>query len=124
MDNYFIADQFSMLAKLMDIHGENNFRAKSYSIAAYNIEQLKDPLPEMDRNSIAAQKGIGDSTAKKILEILARWRVTQVKYNVYMYEIHMCIQNTHTPSKVYCDVHLHQVKYMCIYPALTIYIHT
>lgn len=70
MDNYFIADQFSMLAKLMDIHGENNFRAKSYSIAAYNIEQLKDPLPEMDRNNIAAQKGIGDSTAKKILEIL------------------------------------------------------
>ena len=75
MDNYFIADQFSMLAKLMDIHGENNFRAKSYSIAAYNIEQLKDPLPEMDRNSIAAQKGIGDSTAKKILEILDTGRL-------------------------------------------------
>lgn len=75
MDNYFIADQFSMLAKLMDIHGENTFRAKSYSIAAYNIEQLKDPLPEMDRNSIAAQKGIGDSTAKKILEILDTGRL-------------------------------------------------
>ncbi len=69
-DNYAIADQFSLLSKLMDIHGENSFRSKSYSIAAYSIEQLPVQLAETPREKIAALKGIGDSTAKKIIEIL------------------------------------------------------
>ncbi len=70
MDNYAIADQFSLLAKLMDIHGENAFKSKSYSVAAFNIEQLASPLAETDRKTIPGLKGIGDSTAKKIFEIL------------------------------------------------------
>ena len=69
-DNYAIADQFSLLSKLMDIHGENSFRSKSYSIAAYSIEQLPAQLSETPREKIASLKGIGDSTAKKIIEIL------------------------------------------------------
>ena len=69
-DNYAIADQFSLLSKLMDIHGENSFRSKSYSIAAYSIEQLPVQLAETPREKMAALKGIGDSTAKKIIEIL------------------------------------------------------
>ena len=40
MDNYEIAKHFSLLSKLMEIHGENNFKSKTYSIAAYKIEQL------------------------------------------------------------------------------------
>ena len=47
MDNYQIADQFSLLAKLMDIHGENSFKAKSYAIAAFNIEKLPVQLSEL-----------------------------------------------------------------------------
>jgi DNA polymerase (family 10) len=70
MDNYAIADQFSLLAKLMDIHGENGFRAKSYASAAYNIEQLTAPLISTERSLMADMKGIGESTAKKIAEIL------------------------------------------------------
>ena len=70
MDNYAIADQFSMLAKLMDIHGENGFRAKSYATAAYNIEQLTVQLASTDRSQVPGLKGIGDSTAQKIAEIL------------------------------------------------------
>jgi DNA polymerase (family 10) len=70
MDNYAIADQFALLSKLMDIHGENAFKSKSYSIAAYNIEQLPAPLADLPREKIAGLKGIGDSTARKIFEIL------------------------------------------------------
>jgi DNA polymerase (family 10) len=44
MDNYAIADQFSILAKLMDIHGENAFKAKSYSSTAFAIEKFPTPL--------------------------------------------------------------------------------
>ena len=40
MDNYQIADCFSLLSKLMEIHGENSFKAKSYASAAFNIEKL------------------------------------------------------------------------------------
>ncbi len=70
-DNYYIADQFTMLAKLMDIHGENAFKSKSYSIAAFNIEKLPVQLHSVDKKEMASLKGIGDSTSKKIIEILA-----------------------------------------------------
>ena len=70
MDNYFIADQFSMLSKLMDIHGENSFKSKSYSIAAFNIEKLPVQLADLEHEKIFSLKGIGESTGKKIIEIL------------------------------------------------------
>src|SRR3954468_16626733 len=69
-DNYFIAEQFSLLSKLMDIHGENSFKSKNYSIAAFNIEKLPMQLSELEPEKIFAIKGIGESTGKKILEII------------------------------------------------------
>lgn len=70
MDNYAIADQFSLLAKLMDIHGDNPFKAKSYSAAAFAIEKLPVQLAEIAPEKIASFKGIGESAAKKIIELL------------------------------------------------------
>ena len=70
MTNSEIADHFSMLSKLMDMHGEDAFRAKNYSIAAYNIERLAVELSEMDEAQLFATKGIGGSTGSKILELL------------------------------------------------------
>ncbi len=79
MDNYAIADQFSLLAKLMDIHGENSFRSKSYASAAYNIEQMTAPLSQTDRSLMADLKGIGASTAQKIVEILDTGRMKSLE---------------------------------------------
>lgn len=76
LDNYAIADQFSLLAKLMDIHGENSFKAKSYSSAAFSIEKLPVQLSDTAREKIATLKGIGDSTAKKIAELLDTGKLT------------------------------------------------
>ncbi|MFZ1784436.1 MAG: helix-hairpin-helix domain-containing protein [Ferruginibacter sp.] len=70
MDNYQIADIFSLLSKLMDIHAENNFKAKSYASAAFNIEKLSLPLSETPREKIFEIRGIGESSGKKIIEIL------------------------------------------------------
>ncbi len=70
MDNYQIADNFSLLSKLTDIHAENNFKAKSYAIAAFNIEKLPQQLSEIPKEKIAFIKGIGESSAKKIIELL------------------------------------------------------
>jgi DNA polymerase (family X) len=70
MDNYQIADHLSLLGKLMDIHGENSFKAKAYSSAAFAIEKLPMSLMDTPREKIAGIKGIGDSTAKKVIELL------------------------------------------------------
>ena len=70
MDNYLIADNFSLLSKLMDVHGENSFKAKSYSIAAFTIEKLPAELVSLPREKIFAIKGIGDNIGKKIVEQL------------------------------------------------------
>ncbi len=68
-DNSFIADQFSLLSKLMDIHGENSFKAKAYSSVAFTIDKLPQQLSEIPAEKYASIKGIGDSAAKKINEI-------------------------------------------------------
>lgn len=77
-DNYYIAEQFSLLSKLMDIHAVDSFRAKSYSIAAFNIEKIPVELAELPFEKLAAIKGIGDSTAKKIIEIAGTGRLKQL----------------------------------------------
>lgn len=70
MDNYQIADSFSMLAKLLDIHGENSFKSKSYASAAFTIEKLPTQLSEIPAEKIPTIKGIGASSAQKIIELL------------------------------------------------------
>lgn len=70
MDNYQVADIFSLLSKLMDIHGENSFKSKTYSSAAFVIEKLTIQLSETPLEKIAAIKGIGNSCAQKIEELL------------------------------------------------------
>src|SRR5688500_17935747 len=75
MDNYFIADQFSLLSKLMEIHGENSFKTKAYSITAFNIEKLPVQLVDLEPQKIFTLKGIGESTGKKIIEIISTGRL-------------------------------------------------
>jgi DNA polymerase (family 10) len=71
MHNYEIAEYFSLLAKLMDIHGENAFKIKSYSNAAYTLDRINDPLDAMTPAQIAGIRGIGDALAQKIVDLLA-----------------------------------------------------
>lgn len=70
MDNYAIADNFSLLSKLMDIHGDNSFKAKSYSSAAFTIEKLPMELSDLPAEKMFAIRGIGDAIGKKIAEQL------------------------------------------------------
>jgi DNA polymerase (family X) len=76
MDNYLIADNFSLLSKLMDIHGENSFKTKSYAIAAFTIEKLPTQLAELPPEKIFSIKGIGEAIGKKILEQIQTGRLS------------------------------------------------
>lgn len=70
LTNDTIADQFSLLSKLLDIHGENAFKSKSYSSAAFAIERLEKPASDMDDAELFRQRGIGQSSGEKIRELL------------------------------------------------------
>lgn len=70
MDNYTIAENFSLLSKLMDIHGENSFKTRTYSAAAFNIEKLPVQLKDTPREKLFSIKGIGESVSKKVIEML------------------------------------------------------
>ncbi|MBD0349845.1 MAG: hypothetical protein ICV65_01695, partial [Flavisolibacter sp.] len=52
MDNYTIAEELQLLSKLMDIHGENAFKAKSYSAAAFAIEKFPQELSTLPKEKI------------------------------------------------------------------------
>lgn len=70
MDNSTIADQFSLLSKLMDIHGENSFKSKTYSVAAFNIDKLPMQLADSPREKLSGIRGVGQSVADKVEELL------------------------------------------------------
>lgn len=70
MDNAAIADNFDLLAKLMDINGENPFKTKTYGVAAFNIEKLPMQLQDTPREKLFTIKGIGDSVGRKVIELL------------------------------------------------------
>ena len=79
MTNSEISDSFSLLAKLMDIHGEDSFKSRSYSSVAFAIDKLPVQLSETDPASIASIKGIGASSAKKITELLNTGKLEQLE---------------------------------------------
>jgi DNA polymerase (family X) len=78
VSNEVIAESFSLLAKLMDIHGENPFKIKSYSAASFSIDKLSEELSSIPREKILSVKGIGPSIGKQIIEILDTGELPQL----------------------------------------------
>lgn len=78
MNNQIIADNFLLLSKLMDINGENSFKSKAYSNAAFVIEKLPVELAEIPAEKIKGIKGLGESTAKKIFEQMQTGQLLQL----------------------------------------------
>lgn len=70
MTNKDIARLFNQLASLMELHGENPFKTRSYANAYLTLRKLSTPLADMDDDEIGSIKGIGKSLVGKIREIL------------------------------------------------------
>jgi DNA polymerase (family 10) len=70
MTNKEIAYAFDELASLMELHGEDDFRIKSYKNAYLTIRKLDSPLGEMKDDEIKSIKGVGNAIASKIRELL------------------------------------------------------
>ncbi|HVG13460.1 MAG TPA: helix-hairpin-helix domain-containing protein, partial [Chitinophagaceae bacterium] len=69
MNNEAIADQLSMLSKLMDIHGDEPSKAKTYASAAFSIEKLPQKLSLLAPAKLFGLKGIGEGIGKDIIEL-------------------------------------------------------
>jgi DNA polymerase (family 10) len=78
LSNSAISDMFSLLSKLMDIHQENSFKSKSYGSAAFAIDKLPEQVQDIPREQLFSLRGIGESTAKKIIEILDTGKLGQL----------------------------------------------
>ncbi|MGB0861539.1 MAG: PHP domain-containing protein [Saprospiraceae bacterium] len=70
MTNKDIARLFNKLASLMELHGANPYKTRSYSNAYIQLRKLSTPLSEMSDEEIGSIKGVGKSLASKIKEIL------------------------------------------------------
>jgi len=61
MENQKIADVLEEVAKLMELHGENPFKIKSYAVAASRIERLEEKLEGKSKEELEQINGIGKS---------------------------------------------------------------
>ena len=70
MTNKEIAKRFQLLGSIMELHGENPFKIRSYQSAYRSLRKLDRPLAEMTPEEIGAIKGIGKAITGKIGELL------------------------------------------------------
>lgn len=72
MENKEIAKSFNLLGKLMDLHGENPFKVRSY-YTAYNILRKHErPLVDMTPEEIGSIHGLGKAIVGKIQELTTK----------------------------------------------------
>ncbi len=70
LTNKDIAKEFQFLGNIMELHGENTFKIRSYKNAYLALRKLDRPLAEMDETEISSIKGIGKAITGKIKELL------------------------------------------------------
>lgn len=70
MTNKEIAQHFRQLGQLMELHGENPFKIRSYQSAYRNLRAYEQPLSELSPEAISSIKGVGKAISGKIQELL------------------------------------------------------
>jgi DNA polymerase (family X) len=76
MDKDRITEILVNIATLLELKGENPFKSRAYSNAARALEGLSEPLEKVAAEGrLAEVKGIGDSLAKKIQELIDTGRL-------------------------------------------------
>jgi len=78
MLNKEIASHFKLLGKLMELHGENTFKTRTYNNAAFQIGRLEKPLVNMPLEEMAAMKGFGKAVVSKTEVLLKTGHLPQL----------------------------------------------
>ncbi len=69
MTNKQIFDLLKLHASLLELHGENNFKVRSYHTAVFNMETLTESLADMSLKELQGLEGVGKAIATKIDDI-------------------------------------------------------
>jgi len=70
MDNQKIADILESTAKLLELHGDNPFKIKSYLNAVNKIERQEEKLEGKSKEELEKMDGIGKSLSQKIFQLM------------------------------------------------------
>lgn len=78
MTNKEVANQFKLLADLMELHKGNAFKVKSYQNAYRAIRAVPAPVFEMDSSELSEVRGIGKSVFEKIMQLREQGSISNV----------------------------------------------
>ncbi|MFT7033454.1 MAG: DNA polymerase (family 10) [Cyclobacteriaceae bacterium] len=70
--NSDISKKFKLTAKLMELHGENDFKVRAYQKTVDIIKMLDVDLSQIPAKELLDIEGIGKSSAEKIAEIIEK----------------------------------------------------
>ena len=71
MSNSDIVETIELTAKLLELHNEDEFRIKTYTNAAYNLDKYVGELSQLDFTQLTQIQGVGKMMAGKILEMVS-----------------------------------------------------
>ena len=69
VDNSTILSQLSLFAKLSELHGQNPFKIRAYSSAAFNLKKIKEPYASLTDEELLSVPGVGKGVVESIREI-------------------------------------------------------
>lgn len=79
MTNKEIASSFQYLGNIMELHGENKFKIRSYQNAYIQLRKQPNPLAEMTQEELEGLKGIGKTISSKIRELIETGTLEAIK---------------------------------------------
>lgn len=71
MENKEVSKILSTTAKLMELHGQNEFKIRSIQNAAFTVSKLEVPVKQLSEEELAGIKGIGKSISQKIHQLIS-----------------------------------------------------
>jgi len=84
MTNKDIARKFSLLGKLMELHGENAFKTKSYTNAYITLRKHPQQIQSMSAEEISQIEGVGKTISSKITELVGTGEIESLNQYLEM----------------------------------------
>src|SRR5687767_3057822 len=66
-----VHEALGITGKLMELHGENPFKTRAYTVAAYKLSKLRYDFEGKSQQDIESIEGIGKGISAKIFELIA-----------------------------------------------------
>lgn len=70
MNNKELAACFKLTGQLMELHGENKFKVRSYGNAAFQIGRYSKPIVALSKTEVESIPGVGKNLAPKLIELM------------------------------------------------------